>query len=270
MLAPLLAQHVRSLVSLPIELISQQAFRRLTPKAAKARALVFSLLFGTIVCVAIGVLFSLGKITEVAYVAAVAALLLMVCFFVASRTLGKVLRARSPSDRANRSGSASGKGALPSHLQIIMSSAKWLGFTLFGHIAGAVIFAVAPWDTVWQYVGNFFLFFFVGFSVFIMTRYYRMAMKTRAARMAVQKSRADRRNKSAMSTASIVPEESASATNSTQDGMEGNRAVAWGADETSGPAIDFKSTSRAGTAEATSGRPMMMVIQPPGGHVAPL
>ena len=36
------------------------------------------------------------------------------------------------------------------------------------------------------------------------------------------------------------------------------------------PAVDFKSTSRVGTANATSGRPMMMVIQPPGGHRAPL
>ena len=34
--------------------------------------------------------------------------------------------------------------------------------------------------------------------------------------------------------------------------------------------IDFKSTSRAGTANATSGRPMMMVIEPSGGHGAPL
>ena len=39
---------------------------------------------------------------------------------------------------------------------------------------------------------------------------------------------------------------------------------------TSSPAMDFKSTSRAGTANETSGRPMMMVIQPPGGHLAPL
>ena len=34
--------------------------------------------------------------------------------------------------------------------------------------------------------------------------------------------------------------------------------------------IDFTSTSRAGTANATSGRPMMMVIEPSGGHGAPL
>ena len=32
------------------------------------------------------------------------------------------------------------------------------------------------------------------------------------------------------------------------------------------PAMDFTSTSRAGTTESSSGRPMMMVIQPPGGH----
>jgi len=34
------------------------------------------------------------------------------------------------------------------------------------------------------------------------------------------------------------------------------------------PAIDFRSTSRAGTANATSGR-LIMLIQPPGGHAAP-
>ena len=35
------------------------------------------------------------------------------------------------------------------------------------------------------------------------------------------------------------------------------------------PTIDFKSTSRAGTAKASGGRSTMMVIQPPGGHGAP-
>ena len=35
------------------------------------------------------------------------------------------------------------------------------------------------------------------------------------------------------------------------------------------PAMDFRGTSRVGTANATSGRPIMMVIQPPGGHRAP-
>ena len=175
------------------------------------------MVFGTIVCVGIGVLFSLGKIVEVAFVGAVAALILMVCFFVASRTLKKVLQARSPSE----SDSASGKNAkappATGHLQVITSSAKWLGFALGGHLAGAVIFAVAPGRTVWQYVGDFFLFFFIGLAVYAMTRYYRMAMLTRAARLSALKSRSDRRNKSARSTASVMPE-MGTATNTTQDG----------------------------------------------------
>ena len=51
--------------------------------------------------------------------------------------------------------------------------------------------------------------------------------------------------------------------------MHGGAAMNIGHAATGGQ-MDFKSTSRAGTAKATSGRPMMMVIQPPGGHVAPL
>ena len=179
---------------------------------------MFSLVFGAIVCVAIIVLISLGKIAEVAYVGAVAAIILMVCFFVASRALKKVLQAQSPSVSDSASGESA--KAVPGHLQVILSSARWLGFALGGHLVGAVIFTVAPQNTVWQYVGDFFLFFFVGFGVFTMTRYYRMAMLTRAARLASKKARADRRNKSAGSTASIVPEESSSATNGTQDGAE--------------------------------------------------
>ena len=182
---------------------------------------MFALIFGTIVCVAIIVLYSLGKIIETAYAAAAAALILMVCFFVASRTLGNVLRARSPSERASRSNSASGKKAkappVKGHLQVIMSSSKWLGLTLGGHLAGALMFASVPSNTVWQYVGDFFQFFFIGLGVFTMTRYYRMAMLTRAARLSALKSRSDRRNKSARSTASVMPE-MGTATNTTQDG----------------------------------------------------
>ena len=184
---------------------------------------MISLVFGTIVCVAYIVLFSLESY-YVPHVSMVAAVILMVCFFVASRTLGKVLRARSPSERASRSDSASKKKTksppVTGHLQIIMSSAKWLGFGLGGHLMGAIISVSAPSHTVWHYVGGFFALFFLGFNVFAMTRYYRMAMLTRAARLASKKARADRRNKSAGSTASIVPEESSSATNGTQDGAE--------------------------------------------------
>ena len=202
-------------------LLAHQAFRRITPKAVRLRALLFALIFGTIVCVGIIVMFSLGKITYAAYVGALAALILMVCFFVASRTLGNVLRARSPSERLSRSNSASEKKtkALPvkGHLQVIMSSSKWLGITLCGHLVGAAMFAVVPENTVWQYVGDFFLFSFLGLGVFTMTRYYRMAMLTRAARVSALKSRSDRRNQSANSTASVVPE-MGTATNTTQDG----------------------------------------------------
>ena len=44
------------------------------------------------------------------------------------------------------------------------------------------------------------------------------------------------------------------------------RATASVSPSSASPTMDFSSTSRSGTAEATSGRPMMMVIQPPGGH----
>jgi hypothetical protein len=188
-----------------------QAFRRITPKAVRLRAMLFALIFGTIVCVGIIVMFTLGKNTYAGYVSAAAALILMVCFFVASRTLGNVLRARSASEKKAKAPPVNG------HLQVITSSSKWLGLALCGHLVGVAMFAVVPDDTVWQYVGDFFLFFFIGFGVFTMTRYYRMAMLTRAARLSALKSRADRRNKNTKSTASVVPE-MGTATNTKQDG----------------------------------------------------
>ena len=90
--------------------------------------MLFALIFGTIVCVGIIVMFTLGKNTYAGYVSAAAALILMVCFFVASRTLGNVLRARSASEKKAKAPPVNG------HLQVITSSSKWLGLALCGHL----------------------------------------------------------------------------------------------------------------------------------------
>ena len=140
-----------------------KAFRRITPQAAKRRSLGFSVILGTTTSVLIATFFFTSQQVLASATGLAAAFIMAICYLVASRKLGAVLQARGTTRGRLARAKSERKGAVVGdHLATIMGAAKEVGSALCGHMLGAALFALAPGNSIGQYVGEFLLFNMLG------------------------------------------------------------------------------------------------------------